>query len=138
MCVVGSGSRRWSRGSSRIRIRAMPPPSESHYLLTGVNISAWIRLATVLLAGLTWIPGASRAPRGLHLPETDRWLALACAAGGTTRWAAGRGQSHATAVMTAVAGRAAIGLPAAVHHLHTVLTIADVPAGRGIELATAG
>src|SRR6266511_4185405 len=36
MCVVGSGSRRWSRGSSRIRIRAMPPPSESHYLLTGV------------------------------------------------------------------------------------------------------
>src|SRR6266508_1525151 len=37
MCVVGSGSRRWSRGSSRIRIRAMPPPSESHYLLTGVN-----------------------------------------------------------------------------------------------------
>lgn len=101
-------------------------------------ISAWIRLATVLLAGLTWIPGASRAPRGLHLPETDRWLALACAAGGTTRWAAGRGQSHATAVMTAVAARAAIGLPAAVHHLHTVLTIADVPAGRGIELATAG
>src|SRR6266536_1496796 len=39
MCVVGSGSRRWSRGSSRIRIRAMPPPSEAHYLLTGVKIS---------------------------------------------------------------------------------------------------
>src|SRR6266536_3502945 len=43
MCVVGSGSRRWSRGSSRIRIRAMPPPSESHYLLTGVNIAPAFR-----------------------------------------------------------------------------------------------
>ena len=96
------------------------------------------RLATALLAGLTWIPGASRAPRGLHLPGTDRWLALAQAAGGTTRWAAGRGQSHATAVMTAVAARVAVRLPAAVHHLHTVLTLADVPAGRGIELGAAG
>ena len=95
--------------------------------------------ATVLLAGLTWIPGGCPGRRGAcTLPGTDRWLALACAAGGTTRWAAGQGQSHATAVMTAVAARAAIGLPAAVHHLHTVLTIADVPAGRGIELATAG
>jgi hypothetical protein len=96
------------------------------------------RLATTLLAGLTWIPGASRAPQGLHLPGTDRWLALARAAGGTTRWAAGRGQSHATAVMTAAAARVAVRLPAAVHHLHTVLTLADVPAGRGIELGTAG
>lgn len=96
------------------------------------------RLATTLLAGLTWIPGASRAPQGLHLPGTDRWLALAQAAGGTMRWAAGRGQSHATAVITAVAARAAVRLPAAVHHLHTVLTLADVPAGRGIELGTLG
>jgi hypothetical protein len=90
----------------------------------------------MLLAGLTWIPGASRAPRGLHLPGTDRWLALARAVGGATRWAAGRGQSHATAVVTAVAARLAVRLPAAVHHLHTVLSFADVPAGRGIGLAT--
>jgi Saccharopine dehydrogenase NADP binding domain len=96
------------------------------------------RPATTLLAGLTWIPRASRAPQGLHLPGTDRWLALARAADGTTRWAAGRGQSHATAVMTAVAARAAVRLPAAVHHLHTVLTLADVPAGRGIELGRIG
>jgi hypothetical protein len=82
--------------------------------------------------------GASRTPQDLHLPGTDRWLALARAAGGTTRWAAGRGQSHATAVMTAVAARAAVRLPAAVHHLHTVLTLADVPAGRGIELGPIG
>jgi len=95
------------------------------------------RLATTLLTGLTWIPGASRAPQGLHLPGTDQWVALAQAVGATMRWAAGRGQSHATAVMTAVAARAAVRLPAAVHHLHSVLTLADVPAGRGIELGTA-
>jgi hypothetical protein len=94
------------------------------------------RLATALLAGLTRVPGASRAPRGLHLPGSDRWLALARAAGGTTRWAAGRGQSHATAVMTAVAARVAVRLPAGVHHLHMVLGLADVPAGRGIQLGT--
>jgi hypothetical protein len=40
--------------------------------------------------------------------------------------------------MTAVAARAAVRLPAAVHHLHTVLTLADVPAGRGIELGPIG
>jgi hypothetical protein len=96
------------------------------------------RLATTLLAGLTWIPGASRAPQGLHLPGTDRWLALARAADGTTRWATGRRQSHATAVMAAAAARVAVRLPAAVQHLHTVLTLADVPAGRGIELGPAG
>jgi hypothetical protein len=40
--------------------------------------------------------------------------------------------------MTAVAARVTVRLPAAVHHLHTVLTLADVPAGRGIELGTVG
>lgn len=95
------------------------------------------RLATTLLAGLTWIPGASRAPQGLHLPGTDRWLALAPGAGRTMRWAAGRGQSHATAVITAVAARAAVRLPAAVHHLHAVLTLADVP-GRSRHRARPG
>jgi hypothetical protein len=95
-------------------------------------------LATTLLAGLTWIPAACHAPQGLHLPGSDRWLALARAAGGATRWAGGRRQSHATAAMTAVAARDAVGLPAAVHHLHTVLTLTDVPAGRGIKLDTTG
>src|SRR6266498_1002075 len=36
MCVVGSGARRWSLGSLRIRRRAMPPPTEPPYLLAGV------------------------------------------------------------------------------------------------------
>src|SRR6266536_3660151 len=66
MCVVGSGSRRWSRGSSRIRIRAMPPPSESHYLLTGVNKwydsgwSDWESLGGILTsspAASSWASG---------------------------------------------------------------------------------
>ena len=52
------------------------------------------RLATAALAVLTWVPGASRAPQGLHLPGTDRWLALARASNGTTRWAHGWVQSQ--------------------------------------------
>lgn len=85
------------------------------------------RLATASLAALTWVPGASRMPRGIHLPGSDRWLALAKAADGTTRWAHGQGQSNATAVMAVAAARAAPALSAGVHHLHRVLTLADVP-----------
>ena len=91
------------------------------------------RLATAALAALTWIPGAASAPRGLHLPGSDRWLVLARARDGTSRWATGRGQSHATAVLAVTAARAVTGLTAGVHHLHQVLTLADVPAGRGIH-----
>jgi len=81
------------------------------------------RLATAALAALTWIPGASRAPRRLPLPGGDRWLVLARAEDGTSRWASGQVEAHATAV-----------LAAGVHHLHQVLTLADVPTGRGIHL----
>jgi hypothetical protein len=92
------------------------------------------RLATAALATLTWIPGASRAPRGLHLPGTDRWLVLARGRDGTTRWAHGRNQSRATAVMAAIAARATAGLAPGVHHLHQVMKLADVPVGRGIDV----
>jgi hypothetical protein len=92
------------------------------------------RLATATLAMLTWVPRASRAPQGLHLPGTDRWLALARGRDGTTRWAHGRVQSHATAVVAAMATRSVTGLPPGVHHLHQVLTLADLPAGREIHL----
>jgi hypothetical protein len=93
------------------------------------------RLATAALAALTWIPGASRAPRGLHLPGTDQWLVLASGRDGTTRWARGRSQSRATAVMAAIAARAIGRLPAGVHHLHQVMKLADVPVGRGIDVS---
>jgi saccharopine dehydrogenase-like NADP-dependent oxidoreductase len=92
------------------------------------------RWATVALALLTWVPGASSAPQGLHLPGTDRWLALARGRDGTSRWASGRVQSHATAVLAATAARAVAGLSPGVHHLHHVLTLADVPGGQGIHL----
>src|SRR6266545_3965622 len=77
MCVVGSGSRRWSRGSSRIRIRAMPPPSESHYLLTGVNMSREC-------ANSSAAPSCSRAT----LRDTcSRWrLAMSMSAGSSCCW----------------------------------------------------
>jgi hypothetical protein len=54
------------------------------------------RLATGAQAALTWVPGPSSAPRGLHLPGSDRWLAMARGRHGTSRWASGRVQSHAT------------------------------------------
>lgn len=92
------------------------------------------RVATAALALLTWVPGASRAPQGLHVPGSDRWLALAVARDGTTRWAAGRGQSHATAVMTAHAVEVAAAAPPGVHHLHQLMTLDDVPTGRGIRV----
>ncbi|QFG24383.1 saccharopine dehydrogenase [Actinomadura sp. WMMB 499] len=96
------------------------------------------RPASAALAVLTWIPGGSRAPRGLHPPGGDEWLLLARGSDGTTRWARGRGQSHGTAIMTAVAARAAPGLPPGTHHLHRVLALGDLPADQGIEIAPAG
>jgi saccharopine dehydrogenase-like NADP-dependent oxidoreductase len=103
----------------------------------GVSVRTYFgldsRLATTALAALTWLPDGSRAPRGIHLPGSARWLALARAGDGAARWARGTGQSRATAVVAAVAATAAATLPAGVHHLHQVLTLADLPR-RGIEL----
>jgi saccharopine dehydrogenase-like NADP-dependent oxidoreductase len=92
------------------------------------------RLATTALAALTWAPRVAGVTRGLHLPGSDRWLALARGQDGTCRWATGHNQSHATAVLAATAARAIAQLPAGVHHLHQILTLADVPTGRGIHL----
>jgi hypothetical protein len=92
-------------------------------------------LATTALATLTRIPGGSRAPRGLHLPGTDRWLVLARGGDGTTRWVDGRIQSQATAVLAVAAARVVNRLPAGVHHLHHVLNLADVYTDHGIHAA---
>jgi hypothetical protein len=96
------------------------------------------RAATVALAALTRVPGASKAPRGLHLPGDDRWLALARSADGTVRWLGGRLQSQATAMVAALAARAAAGLPAGVHHLHHVLDLADLDELRRVRLPATG
>ena len=92
------------------------------------------RLATASLATLTWLPGASRAPQGLHLPGGDQWLVLARGQDGTSHWASGRVEAHATAVVAAAAAGVVSGLAPGVHHLHQVLTLADLPVGRGIHL----
>lgn len=80
-------------------------------------------LATTLLATMTWIPGARRAPRGLHLPGSDAWLALARSASGHTRRLSGTVQSQATAHLAAIATRTATTLAPGVHHLHQVLPL---------------
>jgi saccharopine dehydrogenase-like NADP-dependent oxidoreductase len=92
------------------------------------------RLATAALAVLTWLPGASRAPRGIHLPGSEDWLVLARGSTGTTSWARGRNQSRATGVVAATAAHRAAGLPPGVHHIHDVMSLGDVPRDQGIEL----
>lgn len=94
------------------------------------------RIATAALAALTWVPGASRLPAGLHLPGSDRWLSLARAEGGSLWWAEGRGQSRATAAMTTLAVRLLSDLRPGVHHLHQVMNLDDVPSGTGIRIST--
>lgn len=117
--------------------------SDQHALTRdlGVPVRTYLgldsRLVTASLAALTWVPGGSRMPRGIQLPGSARWLILARAPDGTTRWAHGLGQSHATAVMAVAAARAGGGLPAGVHHLHRVLTLAEVPTARGLSVEPA-
>ncbi|MFB9880168.1 NAD-dependent epimerase/dehydratase family protein [Planobispora siamensis] len=116
--------------------------SDQHVLTRdlGVAVRTYFGLdsgaATAALAALTWVPGASKAPRGLHPPGGDRWLAMARGRDGTTRWLGGRGQSRATAAIAATAARAAAGLPAGVHHLHRVLRLADLDVIGAQEAAT--
>ncbi|MEU4314562.1 saccharopine dehydrogenase NADP-binding domain-containing protein [Nocardia sp. NPDC024068] len=94
------------------------------------------RAATAALALATWIPGASRMPRGLPLPGSDEWIVLARTVSGPEVWARGRGQSRATALLAAAAVRAAAGLEPGVHHLHEVVTLSDLPGDSGIETGT--
>jgi saccharopine dehydrogenase-like NADP-dependent oxidoreductase len=107
--------------------------SEQHTLTRDLGVAVRThfglnsRLATASLAGLTWIPGGSGLSRHLHLPGSDRWLALARGADGTIRWASGRPQAHATATLTVLAVRAMPRLGPGVHHLHRVVSIDDVP-----------
>jgi hypothetical protein len=118
--------------------------SDQHVLTRdlGVPVRTYFGLdsvpATTALAALTWIPGGSRAPQGIHLPGTDHWLVLAHGGDGTTRSAHGRVQSRATAVLTAVAARTVTRLPAGVHHLHQAIGLDAIPAGRGIHLTLPG
>ncbi|MFC4374243.1 hypothetical protein ACFO5K_09000 [Nocardia halotolerans] len=93
------------------------------------------RLATTALAALTWLPGASKAPRGFHLPGTDQWIVLARGHDRTTRWARGTSQSRATAIIAATAASHALHVPSGTHSLHHILALTDLPLDE-IELDT--
>ncbi|MBH0780015.1 saccharopine dehydrogenase family protein [Nocardia bovistercoris] len=84
------------------------------------------RPATVALAALTWIPGASKAPRGLSLPGTERWTVMARGRDGVGRWARGANQSRATATITAGAVPHAMKAAPGVHALQDLCTLDDL------------
>lgn len=94
------------------------------------------RTLTAGLALLTHVPGASRAATGVHL-GTDAWVALA-QCGGVRRWAAGHGQSRATAHVTAWAAALTEGLEAGVHHLHEVTRLDEVPGDLPLTVGGSG
>jgi saccharopine dehydrogenase-like NADP-dependent oxidoreductase len=81
--------------------------------------------ATMAFAALTYVPGSSKMPQA-HVPGSDAWLVLARSADGTARWLTGNIQSQATAVTAAIAARVVTTLDPGIHHLHTVLTLADL------------
>lgn len=86
------------------------------------------RALTRALSLIARLPGAGRLPTGVHLPGSDTWTLLA-RSGDHHRWARGRGQSAATAALTAWAVDLLPDLGAGVHHLHRVATLGDLPAG---------
>lgn len=96
----------------------------------GVTVRTYFALdsrsATVALAALTWIPGASKAPRGLPLPGSEQWTVLARGRDGVGRWARGTNQSRATAIITAGAVPHALKAAPGVHTLPDLCTLADL------------
>ena len=121
--LPGLGRRRLPRvdfSDQHTLTRDLGVPVRTHFGLDS-------RLATTALAALTRLPGGGGLARRLHLPGRDRWLALARGADGLLRWASGRPQAHATAVMAALAARIAPTLAAGVHHLHQVIGLSEVP-----------
>ncbi|MGC0366815.1 hypothetical protein ABH922_004799 [Rhodococcus sp. 27YEA15] len=84
--------------------------SDQHALTRdlGVAVRTYLRLdtssATMGLAAMTWAPFLQKVVPG-RMWGSDRWIALARSASGSQVWATGRGQSRATAAVTAHAVR---------------------------------
>ncbi|MFI6042633.1 hypothetical protein ACIA8C_13425 [Nocardia sp. NPDC051321] len=96
----------------------------------GVPVRTYLRmdtrLATLGLSMLTRAP-ALRALAPKRMPGSDKWVVLARASNGSARWAAGRGQSKATAVVAAAAVRAAIlRQPTGPTWIHQILRLDDL------------
>ncbi|WP_218001030.1 saccharopine dehydrogenase NADP-binding domain-containing protein [Nocardia aobensis] len=127
--IPGHGRRRLYRADfsdQHTLTRELDIPTRTYF---GVDS----RLATAALAIATWIPGAAKLPRGLHFPGGDRWTVLARSHKGIGRWAQGHNQSRTSASIAALAVRQIPELASGVHHLHHLITIADLPAECGIE-----
>jgi saccharopine dehydrogenase-like NADP-dependent oxidoreductase len=114
--------------------------SDQHVLTNdfGVPVRTYFgldsRAATTALALLTRLPGTRRLATRVHLPGSNAWVVLAVTDDGHARWATGRNQSHATAKFAALAATRAGSLAAGVHHLHTVLSLADLPGSAGFRI----
>ncbi|WP_378730849.1 hypothetical protein [Nocardia brasiliensis] len=96
----------------------------------GVQVRSYLRLdsrlATAGLGLLTRAP-ALRPLVPKHMPGSDKWVVLARSAAGSTRWAAGRGQSLATAVVATAAVRAVVAHPlTAPTWIHEILGLTDL------------
>ncbi|MBL1080185.1 sugar nucleotide-binding protein [Nocardia sp. 2] len=95
------------------------------------------RLATTGLAVLTWAPALrSLAPK--RMPGSDRWVILARSVSGPARWATGRGQSLATAVIAAAtvreAARHPITAPTWIQELFEIGTLRRELSAAGVSL----
>ncbi|MEU7144686.1 hypothetical protein ABZ942_34930 [Nocardia sp. NPDC046473] len=96
----------------------------------GVPVRSYLRLdtrlATLGLGMLTRVPALqSLAPK--RMPGSDKWVVLARSSNESSLWAAGRGQSLATAVVAAAAVRAAVlRQPTAPTWIHEILRIEDL------------
>ncbi|MFF1671299.1 NAD-dependent epimerase/dehydratase family protein [Nocardiopsis flavescens] len=129
--LPGRGRRRLLRADfadQHALTRDLGRPVRTHL---GLDSAALTR-ALGLLARL---PGAGRLPGVPRLPGSDVWTAAA-RSGPHLRLARGRGQSRATAAVTAHAAALAAGLEPGVHHLHRVLALPDLPAWPGLALAS--
>ncbi|MCM6776697.1 hypothetical protein NDR87_22565 [Nocardia sp. CDC159] len=110
----------------------------------GVPVRTYLRLdsrpATAGLAALTWAP-ALRSLAPSRMPGGDRWVALARAADGSTRWATGRGQSAATAAIAAATirelARNRITAPTWIHEILELDRLRRDPPAADIEFGTA-
>jgi NAD(P)-dependent dehydrogenase (short-subunit alcohol dehydrogenase family) len=114
--------------------------SDQHVLTAdlGVPVRTYLgldsRAATAGLSLLTRLPGSRSLATGVHLPGSDAWVVLATTDEGHGRWAAGRNQSRATAVLAALAAARSVSLAAGVHHLHRVVSLGDLPASAGFGM----
>ncbi|MEV6558644.1 NAD-dependent epimerase/dehydratase family protein [Nocardia sp. NPDC051756] len=107
----------------------------------GVPVRTYLRmdtrLATTGLGLLTRAP-ALQALAPKHMPGSDKWMVLARSSNGSSRWAAGRGQSVATAVVTAAAVRAAVDrnltVPTWIHEILRIDDLTDTLRANAITL----